>query len=96
MQYNGKELVAMVPEKWDRKTREMLVWSDDDAKPRLALVCGFTFKGHPIAYIGDYKKEHARSNHVVFQYCAEIPDQYQNIDEMIKILNAYKEGKTIE
>lgn len=97
MQYNGKELVAMVPEKWDGKTREMLVWSDFDEKPSLALVCGFTTKGYALVDTG--KKESAY-NYVISQYCADIPkaepNQAQNIDEMIKILNAYKEGKTIE
>lgn len=100
MKYNGIELTNMTPESWDGKTREMLVWNDCDPKPRLALVCGFSRKGHPIADIGNYKKELAHSNHVLFQYCAEIPkeepNQEQNVDEMIKVLNAYKEGKTIE
>lgn len=100
MKYNGIELTNMTPESWDGKTREMLVWNDYDPKPRLALVCGFSRKGHPIADIGNYKKELAHSNHVLFQWCSEIPKEYpnqeQNIDEMIKILTAYKEGKTIE
>lgn len=100
MKYNGIELTNMTPESWDGKTREMLVWNDYDPKPRLALVCGFSRKGHPIADIGNYKKELAHSNHVLFQWCSEIPteepNKEQNIDEMIKILNAYKEGKTIE
>lgn len=88
MQYNGKELIEMSPEKWDGKTREMLVWSDYDAKPRLALVCGFSLKGHPIADIGNYKKENAHSNHVVFQYCAEIPKEEPDysIDDLIKLI----------
>lgn len=100
MKYKGKELVGMTPETWDGKTREMLVWCDYEDKPTLALVCGFTIKGHPIADTGNYKKENAFKRFNVFQYCAEIPkeepNQVQNIDEMIKILNAYKEGKTIE
>lgn len=100
MKHNGKELTEMTKAQWDGNTREMLVWNDYDAKPRLAVVCGFTLKGNPIADIGNYKKENAHSNHVVFQHCAEIPkeesNQAQNIDEMIKILNAYKEGKIIE
>lgn len=88
MKYNGKELVEMLPENWDGKTREMLVWRDYDAKPRLALVCGFSLKGHPIADIGNYKKEKTYSNHVVFQYCAEIPKEEPDysIDDLIKLI----------
>ena len=74
MLYNGIELEELTSEKWDGRSREMLVWSDYDAKPTLALVCGFTLKGHPIADIGNYKKENAHKNYVVFQYCAEIPN----------------------
>lgn len=75
MKYNEIELIEMSPENWDGNTREMLVWNDCDAKPRLAVVCGFTLKGNPIADIGNYKKENAHSNHVVFQHCAEMPKE---------------------
>lgn len=78
MLYNGIELEELTSEKWDGRSREMLVWSDYDAKPTLALVCGFTLKGHPIADIGNYKKENAHKNYVVFQYCAEIPNEELN------------------
>lgn len=56
MKYNGIELTNMTPDSWDGKTREMLVWNDYDPKPRLALVCGFSRKGHPIADIGNYNR----------------------------------------
>lgn len=74
MKYNGNELEEMTPENWDGKSREMLVWSDY-SEPCLALVCGFTLKGHPIADTGNYKKENAHKHYVVFQYCADIPKE---------------------
>lgn len=33
MKYKGKELVEMTPEKWDGKSREMIVWCDDVSDP---------------------------------------------------------------
>lgn len=92
MQYNGKDLVEMLPEKWDGKSRKMLVWrNDNDITPKERMVCGYD----PI-----HSGWLAAETLVVWSHCADIPkaepNQVQNIDEMIKILNAYKKGKTIE
>lgn len=83
MKYNGNELEEMTPENWDGKSREMLVWSDY-SEPCLALVCGFTLKGHPIADTGNYKKENAYKHYVVFQYCADIPKEEKKPRRMTK------------
>lgn len=91
MKYKGKELIEMTPEKWDGKSREMLVWNDYDTKFTLALVCGFTIKGHPIADTGNYKKENWYKHFNVFQYCAEIPK-----DEPAEILEELLETTSFE
>lgn len=85
MKYKGKELVEMTPEKWDGKTRDMLVWDTEKYAPVINTIVGYTTNGQWLNTIGD------ESNH-----CAEIPNQEYNIDKMIKVLNAYKEGKKIE
>lgn len=85
MKYKGKELVEMTPEKWDGKTRDMLVWDTEKYAPVINTIVGYTTNGQWLNTIGD------ESNH-----CAEIPNQEYNIDKMIKVLNAYKEGKKLK
>lgn len=41
MKYNGKELIEMTPEKWDGKSREMLVWCDGSSEPSKFIVVGY-------------------------------------------------------
>lgn len=84
MKFNGIELKELTPEQWDGKTREMLVWCDYDDNPRLALVFGFTLKGHPIADTGNYKTENTYKRFNVFQYCAEITEEnsIESIDDL--------------
>ncbi|MCQ2088381.1 MAG: hypothetical protein MJZ37_10030 [Bacilli bacterium] len=41
MQFNEKELVEMIPETWDGKSREMLVWDDNSKNPLKKLVVGY-------------------------------------------------------
>jgi len=36
MKYNGIELEEMTSEKWDGKSREMLVWVSGDKEPRVS------------------------------------------------------------
>lgn len=79
----------MTTEKWDGKSREMLVWNDNSPSPYKKIVVGYFLRGgHWMAEDGN-----------CWQHCAEIPEetsQVQNVDEMIKVLNAYKAGKRIE
>lgn len=76
----------MSQEEWDGKSREMLVWNDYDTKFTLALVCGFTIKGHPIADTGNYKKENGFKRFNVFQYGAEIPkdEPAETLEELLE------------
>ena len=96
MQYNGKELVEMSSENWDGKSREMIVWTNA-SNPAYKDVCHIKtvigYNPRKLAWVVDDK------GLVYWPHCAEIPkesNQEQKIDEMIKILTAYKEGKTIE
>lgn len=63
-----KELVEMVPENWDGKTRKMLVWCNDTThtKPVKRMVCGYD----PI-HLGWLVAE----TQVVWKHCAEIPEE---------------------
>lgn len=41
MKYNGIELEEMTSEKWDGKSREMLVWDDESTRPYKEIVIGY-------------------------------------------------------
>lgn len=45
MKYNGIELTEMLPENWDGKTREMLVWCAGSPEPSLLTVIGYDSMG---------------------------------------------------
>lgn len=83
MKYNGKELVEMTPEKWDGKTRKMLVWDDGDTKCYRAYIVGYTnstFKKPCHEWLAG---ENGWSNGP-WQHCAEIPDEekVETIEEL--------------
>lgn len=67
MEYNGKELIEMSPEKWDGKLRTMLVWNCVNDTPIKARIVEW------------YKNEHG---HIIWRdvsckfwnYCAEISE----------------------
>lgn len=90
MEYNGKVVIEMSPEKWDGKSREMLVWCNS----------GICYIKNVIGYNPRKCAWVVDDNTLVYwPYCAEIPkeiNQVQTTNEMIKILNAYKRGKKIE
>lgn len=67
MQYKGKELIEMLPENWDGKSRNMLVWCDD-TKPIHRIVCGYD----PIHCVWLVAETQA-----VWKHCAEIPAEEQ-------------------
>lgn len=94
MQYNGKELKEMLPKYWDGRSREMLVWNTLDTKVIKEKIIGYNVVSD------EFDKFYWMDKYGnLWKRCAEIPEesnQAQNIDEMIKILNAYKEGKIIE
>lgn len=87
MKYNGKELEELNAEDWVGMSRRMFVWNVGMGIPKVAVIIGF----HDNYWI--------TPNGTRWDYCAEIleeDNQVLIIDEMIKILNAYKEGKKIE
>lgn len=90
MKYDGKELIEMTPEKWDGKSRRMLIWDDGSSSPYKKIVVGYNPANN--YWMTD--------DGWCWQHCAEFPkekpNQEQNVDEMIKVLNAYKAGKKIE
>lgn len=73
MKYKGKELIEMLPENWDGKSRKMLVW-DDDTKPIHRMVCGYD----PIhcAWL-------VAETQTVWKHCGEIPTE----EDVMKLLN---------
>lgn len=97
MKYNGKELVEMTPEKWDGKTREMLVWRDISDPVHYKPICyiktviGYSTKRFAWV-VSDKRLDY-------WPHCAEIPEksnQTQSTDEKIEVMKAYTEGKTIQ
>lgn len=62
MKYNGIELTEMLPENWDGKTREMLVWCAGSPEPSLLTVIGYDSMG----WIDCETLTH-------WTHCAEIP-----------------------
>lgn len=74
MQYKGKELIEMLPENWDGKSRNMLVWCDD-TKPIHRIVCGYD----PIHCVWLVAETQA-----VWKHCAEIPTEAE--EDVMKLL----------
>lgn len=120
MTYNGKDLVEMLPETWDGKSRRMLVWDDTSKKPLEGIVVGYYPEDNCWMAVGGPYSDGCK-----WEHCAEIPEkelrigikpkydfmfnilstketpkeepnQEHSIDEMLKILTAYKEGKRVE
>lgn len=79
MKYKDKELVEMTPEKWDGKTREMLVWDTEKYAPVINTIVSYTTNGQWLNTIGD------ESNH-----CAEIPKEL-TVDELKAQIERLKE-----
>lgn len=75
MKYNGKELIEMTPEKWDGKSREMLVWNDNSLSPHKKIVVGHFLRG-------DYWMAEDGNS---WQHCAEIPkeDLVESLKELL-------------
>lgn len=75
MKYKGKELIEMLPENWDGKSRNMLVW-DDDTEPIHRMVCGYD----PIhcAWL-------VAETQTVWKHCGEIPTVAE--EDVMKLLN---------
>lgn len=64
MKYNGKDLVEMIPENWDGKSRTMLVWDDESLSPYKEIVVGY----NP----GD--NYWMTNDGYYYHHCAEIPN----------------------
>lgn len=96
MQYKGKELIELSPENWDGKSREMIVWTNA-INPSFKDVCHIKtvigYNPRKLAWVVDDK------GLAYWPHCAAIPeesDQEKDINEMIKVLKAHKEGRKIE
>lgn len=96
MKYNGIELEEMTSEKWDGKSREMLVWVSGDKEPKIKRVIGFD-KGFAIGFkIGedDY--------YLAYDHCAEIPTEAEEdtmkllIDNENEILKLKEENEKLK
>lgn len=66
MKFNGIELVEMVPENWNGKTRKMIVWCNEYTIPEIRTICGYD----PIHFGWIAAETLAKWNH-----CAEIPEE---------------------
>lgn len=75
MKYKGKELIEMLPENWDGKSRNMLVWCDD-TKPIHRVVCGYD-PIHRVWLVAE--------TNTVWKHCAEIPTVAE--EDVMKLLN---------
>lgn len=87
MTYNGKELTEMTPEKWDGKSREMLVWHKFSS-PSKKYIVGYTKFGAWADTIGR-----------IYPHCAEIPDEekVETIEELVlKTEELHEEVKKIQ
>lgn len=86
MKYNGKELVEMIPENWDGKSRSMLVWNDNSLSPYKKIVVGHFLRG-------DYWMAEDGN---CWQYCAEIPEESYITNNMTedKIIEKFKTLRT--
>lgn len=78
MKYNGIELEEMTSEKWDGKSREMLVWDDESTCPYKEIVIGYNpDDNYWIADDGYY-----------WHHCAEIPAEEKEACSEIENLKA--------
>lgn len=87
MKYKGKELIEMLPENWDGKSRNMLVWCDD-TKPIHRIVCGYD----PIHCVWLVAETQA-----VWKHCAEIPKEPEtknSIDDCIVTFESFIDGSS--
>lgn len=92
MKYNDLDLFEMTPEKWDGKTREMLVWDDNSPSPFKKIVVGCVLRGNRWMSIdGNY-----------WTYCAEIPTEEKEdamkllIDSANEILELKEENEKLK
>lgn len=85
MKYNEKELIEMLPENWDGKSRRMFVWNVGMNIPKVVVIIGF----HDNYWI--------TPNGTRWDYCSEIPkeDLYitQNMTEN-EIIEKFKTLRT--
>lgn len=78
MKYNGIELEQMTAEKWDGKSREMLVWDDESTRPYKEIVIGYNpDDNYWMADDGYY-----------WHHCAEIPAEEKEACSEIENLKA--------
>lgn len=69
MKYKGIELIEMLPENWDGKTREMLVWDDTSKNPYKKIIIGYFPGCFPQS---SYWKS---TDDCSWRHCAEIPTE---------------------
>lgn len=83
MKYNGIELTEMLPENWNGKSREMLVWDDISENPLEGTVLGYFPQDNIwIALVP------AVGSECGWQHCAEIP-KVPNEEPSVKIKPKY-------
>lgn len=89
MKYNGKELVEMLPENWDGKSREMIVWDGwDECTLRKLTLIGYDSVSKNWITSYPYKGWH---------HCAEIPnEETMETNEDTYITNNMTEDEIIE
>lgn len=89
MKYNGEELIEITAEKWDGKTRQMLVWNGNDSC-HLAYVVGYKHTHTTKHGFIEYDVEWLSTDGYYWQHCADIPNNESNekfsIDYIIKTL----------
>ena len=89
MKYNGIKLTEMTPEKWDGKSKEMLVWWDDDHKPQKRFVVGY-FKFMDILWLA-YEDSHT-GQLMAWRNCAEIPTEEPKEEYSLNNFDEYGYG----
>lgn len=83
MKYKGKELIEMLPENWDGKSREMLVWDDISENPLEGTVLGYFPQDNIwIALVPSVGSECG------WQHCAEKPNVLEE-EPRVKIKPKY-------
>lgn len=88
MKYNGIELIEMIPENWDGKSREMLVWDNNSPSPYKKIVVGYV-PGNLTGWMpADYS--------CCWQHCAEIPEESYITNNMTEdeIIEKFKTLRT--
>lgn len=87
MKFNGIELVEMIPENWDGKTRKMIVWCNEHTIPEIRTICGYD----PIHFGWIAAETLAKWNH-----CAEIPAESYITNNMTsdEIIEKFKNLRT--